>query len=92
MGQYHIKADVVVPLVAIATARYVPTRCGCSAVQANLEIVRLCLKYRKRLVFPSTSEIYGMSTDSVLHEKPVHWCTDDPAPPLIYAHQAALDR
>jgi nucleoside-diphosphate-sugar epimerase len=37
--------------------------------EANLSIVRECVKYRKRLVFPSTSEVYGMSPDSVLHEQ-----------------------
>lgn len=32
--------------------------------EANLPIVRAAVKYRKHLVFPSTSEVYGMSTDS----------------------------
>jgi nucleoside-diphosphate-sugar epimerase len=71
--EYHIKkADVVLPLVAIANpAQYVtdPLRVFELDFEANLAVVRLCAKYRKRLVFPSTSEIYGMSTDSVLHEE-----------------------
>ena len=29
--------------------------------EANLDVVRQCVKYRKRLIFPSTSEVYGMS-------------------------------
>ena len=70
--EYHIrKCDVVVPLVAIATpALYVkdPLRVFELDFEANLEIVRQCVKYKKRLVFPSTSEIYGMSTDEVLKE------------------------
>jgi len=71
--EYHIKkADVVVPLVAIANpAQYVinPLSVFELDFEANLAVVRQCVKYRKRLMFPSTSEIYGMSTDSVLHEE-----------------------
>ena len=71
--EYHVKkADVVVPLVAIANpAQYVvdPLRVFELDFEANLAVVRLCVKYRKRLMFPSTSEIYGMSTESVLHEE-----------------------
>src|SRR6476661_5237772 len=66
------KSDVVVPLVAIANpAQYVtdPLRVFELDFEANLEVVRQCVKYRKRLVFPSTSEIYGMSPDSVLDEE-----------------------
>ena len=36
-------------------------------VEENLKIVRLCLKYGKRLVFPSTSEVYG---DPQVHPQP----------------------
>ncbi|HKU14386.1 MAG TPA: bifunctional UDP-4-keto-pentose/UDP-xylose synthase [Steroidobacteraceae bacterium] len=71
--EYHIKkSDVVVPLVAIANpAQYVkdPLRVFELDFEANLEVVRQCVKYRKRLVFPSTSEIYGMSSDAVLSEE-----------------------
>ncbi len=65
--EYHVrKCDVVLPLVAIATpATYVrqPLRVFELDFEANLPIVRHCVKYGKRLVFPSTSEVYGMSTD-----------------------------
>jgi len=65
--EYHIrKCDVVLPLVAIATpATYVrePLRVFELDFEANLPIVRSCVKHRKRLVFPSTSEVYGMCTD-----------------------------
>jgi len=64
--------DVVLPLVAIANpAQYVthPLRVFELDFEANLEIVRHCVKYNKRLVFPSTSEIYGMSADGVLDEE-----------------------
>ncbi|WP_213953101.1 MULTISPECIES: bifunctional UDP-4-keto-pentose/UDP-xylose synthase [unclassified Variovorax] len=65
--EYHVKkCDVVLPLVAIATpSTYVrePLRVFELDFEANLPIVRMCLKYNKRVVFPSTSEVYGMCTD-----------------------------
>ncbi|MFZ1827807.1 MAG: bifunctional UDP-4-keto-pentose/UDP-xylose synthase [Candidatus Competibacteraceae bacterium] len=65
--EYHVKkCDVILPLVAIATpATYVrePLRVFELDFEANLPIVRACVKYRKRLVFPSTSEVYGMCAD-----------------------------
>ena len=66
--EYHVKkCDVVLPLVAIATpATYVrePLRVFELDFEANLPIVRHAVKYRKRVIFPSTSEVYGMSTDA----------------------------
>jgi len=65
--EYHVKkSDVVLPLVAIATpATYVldPLRVFELDFEANLAIVRHCVKYGKRIVFPSTSEVYGMCED-----------------------------
>jgi len=65
--EYHVrKCDVVLPLVAIATpATYVsaPLRVFELDFEANLPIIRLCVKHKKRVVFPSTSELYGMCTD-----------------------------
>jgi nucleoside-diphosphate-sugar epimerase len=65
--EYHIrKCDTVLPLVAIATpATYVkqPLKVFELDFEANLPIVRSCVKHGKRLVFPSTSEVYGMSLD-----------------------------
>jgi nucleoside-diphosphate-sugar epimerase len=65
--EYHIrKCDVVLPLVAIATpATYVrePLRVFELDFEANLPIVRSCVKYGKRILFPSTSEVYGMCAD-----------------------------
>src|SRR5258707_363470 len=65
--EYHIrKCDTVMPLVAIATpATYVkePLRVFELDFEANLPIVRSCVKYRKRILFPSTSEVYGMCRD-----------------------------
>jgi nucleoside-diphosphate-sugar epimerase len=77
--EYHVKkCDVVVPLVAIANpAQYVthPLRVFELDFEANIDVVRYCVKYNKRLVFPSTSEIYGMSPDAVL---------DEESSPLVY--------
>jgi nucleoside-diphosphate-sugar epimerase len=65
--EYHLKkCDVVLPLVAIATpASYVkrPLEVFELDFEANLPIVRACVKRGKRLIFPSTSEVYGMCTD-----------------------------
>ncbi|MEI7730839.1 MAG: bifunctional UDP-4-keto-pentose/UDP-xylose synthase [Verrucomicrobiota bacterium] len=70
--EYHVrKCDVIVPLVAIATpALYVkdPLRVFELDFEANMEIVRKCVQYKKRLVFPSTSEIYGMAKDAEFDE------------------------
>jgi len=65
--EYHVKkCDVVLPLVAIATpATYVqaPLRVFELDFEANLPIIKWCVKYKKRVVFPSTSEVYGMCED-----------------------------
>ena len=56
-------SDIVLPLAAIATpSTYVqaPLRIFELDFEANLDIVRLCVKYNKRVIFPSTSEVYGM--------------------------------
>lgn len=77
--EYHVKkCDAIIPLVAIANpAQYVtnPLRVFELDFEANLTVVRQCVKYRKRLIFPSTSELYGMSPDSVL---------DEETSPLVY--------
>jgi nucleoside-diphosphate-sugar epimerase len=65
--EYHIrKCDVILPLVAIATpAMYVrePLKVFELDFEANLPIVRSCVKWKKRVLFPSTSEVYGMCED-----------------------------
>jgi nucleoside-diphosphate-sugar epimerase len=69
--EYHIrKCDVLLPLVAIATpATYIsdPLRVFELDFEANLPLIRQCVKHKKRVVFPSTSEIYGMSPDREFH-------------------------
>jgi UDP-4-amino-4-deoxy-L-arabinose formyltransferase / UDP-glucuronic acid dehydrogenase (UDP-4-keto-hexauronic acid decarboxylating) len=70
--EYHVKkCDVVLPLVAIATPiEYTrnPLRVFELDFEENLKIVRYCVRYGKRLVFPSTSEVYGMCTDERFDE------------------------
>lgn len=65
--EYNVKkCDVILPLVAIATpATYVrePLRVFELDFEANLPIVRAAVRYKKHLVFPSTSEVYGMCPD-----------------------------
>ena len=77
--EYNVKkCDVILPLVAIATpATYVrePLRVFELDFEANLPIVRHCVKYKKRVVFPSTSEVYGMCGDAEF---------DPEASPLVY--------
>ena len=71
--EYHVKkCDVVLPLVAIATPKvYVtdPLRVFELDFEENLRIVRQCVKYKKRVVFPSTSEVYGMCEDEAFDEE-----------------------
>ena len=66
--EYHVKkCDTVLPLVAIATpATYVrePLRVFELDFEANLPIVRAAVRHGKRVVFPSTSEVYGMCADA----------------------------
>jgi nucleoside-diphosphate-sugar epimerase len=69
---------VVLPLVAVATpALYVqdPLRVFELDFEANLEIVRLCAEYQKRVIFPSTSEVYGMCPDQEFDEEKSHLVT-----------------
>jgi len=70
--EYHIrKCDIVIPLVAIATPiEYTrnPLRVFELDFEENLRVVRYCAKYKKRIIFPSTSEVYGMSDEETFDE------------------------
>jgi UDP-4-amino-4-deoxy-L-arabinose formyltransferase/UDP-glucuronic acid dehydrogenase (UDP-4-keto-hexauronic acid decarboxylating) len=70
--EYHIrKCDIVIPLVAIATPiEYVrnPLRVFELDFEENLRLVRYCVKYGKRVIFPSTSEVYGMCDEKEFDE------------------------
>jgi nucleoside-diphosphate-sugar epimerase len=72
------QCDVVLPLVAIATPlTYVqnPLKIFELDFEANLEIIRHCVQMKKRLIFPSTSEVYGMCTDAEFDEEESHLVT-----------------
>ena len=70
--EYHIrKCDMVIPLVAIATPiEYVrnPLKVFELDFEENLRVVRYCVKYGKRVIFPSTSEVYGMCDEKEFDE------------------------
>jgi UDP-4-amino-4-deoxy-L-arabinose formyltransferase/UDP-glucuronic acid dehydrogenase (UDP-4-keto-hexauronic acid decarboxylating) len=70
--EYHVKkCDIVLPLVAIATpAEYTrnPLRVFELDFEENLRIVRYCAKYDRRVIFPSTSEVYGMCNEDRFDE------------------------
>lgn len=100
---YNIKkCDVVLPLVAIATpASYVrePLKVFELDFEENLTIIRQCAKYNKRVIFPSTSEVYGMCPESEFDEElsplvlgPIHkerWiysCAKQMLDRVIYAY------
>lgn len=69
----QVKAcDAVLPLVAIATpSAYIerPLQVFELAFEANLAVVRMCVGHGKRVIFPSTSEVYGMCQDSAFDEE-----------------------
>jgi nucleoside-diphosphate-sugar epimerase len=71
--EYQVKkCDVVLPLVAIATpAAYVKNPIGVFELdfEENLRIVKQAVRYGKRVVFPSTSEVYGMCPDPEFDEE-----------------------
>ena len=77
--EYQVKkCDVVLPLVAIANpSLYVkdPLAVFQLDFEENLRIVKQALQYKKRVVFPSTSEVYGMCPDAEF---------DEEASPLVY--------
>ncbi len=70
--EYHVrKCDVVLPLVAIATPiEYTrnPLRVFELDFEENLRVIRYCVKYKKRIIFPSTSEVYGMCDEKEFDE------------------------
>jgi nucleoside-diphosphate-sugar epimerase len=106
--EYHIrKCDVVLPLVAIATpAMYVrePLKVFELDFEANLPIVRSCVKHGKRVLFPSTSEVYGMCEDErfdpyasnlvlgpIDKQRWIYACSKQLMDRVIYAYGAAGD-
>ena len=65
------ECDVILPLVGIAKPAYYlskPLWTFELDFEQNLKIVRMCVHRGKRVIFPSTSEVYGMSPDKILTE------------------------
>jgi UDP-4-amino-4-deoxy-L-arabinose formyltransferase/UDP-glucuronic acid dehydrogenase (UDP-4-keto-hexauronic acid decarboxylating) len=65
-------ADVVLPLVAIATPlEYIrnPLRVFELDFEENLRVVRDCVRHGTRVIFPSTSEVYGKCADPSFDEE-----------------------
>ncbi len=65
------QCDVVFPLAAIAQPKLygeAPLKVFELDFEENLKVIRLATKLRKWLIFPSTSEVYGISTDATFSE------------------------
>lgn len=65
------RSGAVLPLAGIAKPAYYlskPLWTFELDFEQNLKIVRMCAEAGKRIIFPSTSEVYGMSSDTVLKE------------------------
>ncbi|KAJ6782605.1 hypothetical protein PWT90_00158 [Aphanocladium album] len=87
------KCDIIIPLVAIATPSvYVkdPLRVFKLDFEANLVIVRLAAEFKKRLVFPSTSEVYGMCKDETFGMSSNLVCGPVNKPRWIYSSSKQL--
>jgi nucleoside-diphosphate-sugar epimerase len=71
--EFQIKrCDVVIPLAAVAIPKVYlenPLMVFELDFLENLRVVEIAAKYGKRLVFPSSSEVYGMATDPVFDEE-----------------------
>lgn len=100
---HHVeKCDVILPLAAIANpAIYVtdPLQVFELDFLANLEILHQAVRFNKRIIFPSTSEVYGMSTDQEFNEETsplvqgpinkerwIYSCSKQLLDRVIYAH------
>lgn len=68
----QVKAcDVVIPLAGIAKPAYYITHPLWTFeldFEQNLKLVRLCAAHGKRVIFPSTSEVYGLSMEGADRE------------------------
>ena len=83
------KCDVVMPLVAIATPKlYVedPIAVYNLDFEMNVDIIKKCVKYHKRVVFPSTSEVYGACNDPEFKERWIYSCCKQLLDRVIYGY------
>ena len=94
--------DVVFPLAAIASPLiYVqdPLKVFELDFESNLYVIRAAAKYKKRVIFPSTSEVYGMCADDGFDEETsncvtgpickqrwIYSCSKQMLDRVIYAH------
>lgn len=65
------EADVVLPLAGVAKPGYYiehPLETYELDFEQNLKIIRMCVDEGKRVIFPSTSEVYGICGESELFE------------------------
>jgi nucleoside-diphosphate-sugar epimerase len=72
------KADIVIPLAAIALPEIYlknPIKIFELDFESNVKIIKLCVKYSKRIIFPSTSEVYGLSLDELFNEETTNLVT-----------------
>ncbi len=63
LNEQIAQCDVLLPLIGIARPAYYITRPLWTFeldFEQNLKMVRKCAEYGKRVIFPSTSEVYGM--------------------------------
>lgn len=71
--KYHIKhCDIIVPLAAIALPKLYmedPIMVYNLDFEINIDIIKQCIKYQKRVVFPSSSEVYGACSESEFKEE-----------------------
>jgi nucleoside-diphosphate-sugar epimerase len=71
--EFQVKrSDVVLPLAAVAVPKFYvenPLMVFELDFLENLKIIQHCAKYKKRIVFPSTSEVYGMCADKEFDEE-----------------------
>lgn len=64
--------DLVFPLAAIANPSvYIkdPLKIFELDFEANIKVIKAAAKYHKRIIFPSTSEVYGMCADEKFDEE-----------------------
>lgn len=63
--------DTLLPLAGVAKPKmYIerPVWTFSLDFEQNLKCIRWCAKHKKRVIFPSTSEVYGMCTDKEFNE------------------------
>ncbi|MDR1375809.1 MAG: bifunctional UDP-4-keto-pentose/UDP-xylose synthase [Holosporaceae bacterium] len=94
--------DLVFPLAAIANpSMYVqdPLKIFEVDFEGNLQIIKWAVKHNKRIIFPSTSEVYGMCEDEEFDEETsnliagpigkqrwIYSCSKQMLDRVIYAH------